>query len=75
VSATAAPDGQEEPGAAAGSKGKAPMSTLRAINDYLDDRRRTGGVTRYTAQHMRAPLYAFAEWSLTTPARSPGGAS
>ena len=59
----AAPDHGGEPGAAAGSKGKAqaPMSTVRAINEYLDDRRRTGGVTRYTAQHMRAPLYAFAE--------------
>ena len=61
MSATAAPDGQEEPGAAAGPKGKAQMSTVQAINDYLDDRRRTGGVTRYTAMHMRAPLYAFAD--------------
>jgi len=61
VSAAAAPDHHQEPGAAAGVRGKAPMSTVRAVNDYLDDRRRTGAVTRYTAGHMRGPLYAFAE--------------
>lgn len=53
------PSGAVAPPFAPGAK--PGLSTMRAVNDYLDDRLRTGGVTRYTAGHMRGPLYAFAE--------------
>ena len=69
MSAAAAPDNQEEPGAAAGPRGKTPgLPMLRAIRNYLDERVATGGISRVTMLHTRGVLYDFAD-------HAPGDAS